>query len=141
MNISSNIVLIPIFHRLALTTNGVALTKSTLDLDTPQVRSLLPRCQGIFLVGLTEAVAAADFEWNVAFFSGFTRDVQPNTPIDIASTNMTAAATQGQRSAEYMTVANFLLESRLQLWWRNPANVTGVKSGIVSGAIGLRVSA
>lgn len=140
MNPASNVVLIPLFFRLPVVTAGVALTKRTLDLDVPKFRSMLPQCTSMFLVGLTEGASAADLEWNVAFWSGFTRDVQVGNPIDIAATNMTAAAVQGQRSADYTVVANFLLDSRLQLWWRNPANSTGVNAGVVSGALGMRLS-
>ena len=140
VNQPSNIVILPLFHRLPLTTAGVALSKRTLDLDVARFRDLLPRCSAIFLMGLTESASPADFEWNVAFWSAFTRDAQIGNPIDIASVAMSAAAPQGQRSAEYTTVANFLLESRLQLWWRNPTNITGVNAGIASGALGLRLS-
>lgn len=132
----SNVILLPLFQRLTLTTNGTQGSKNVLDLNVPQLRTVVAQASALFLIGLTEQAPSADFEWNVAFFSGFDRDHQPATPTDIAATAFTSANPQGQRSADYTTVTNFLLDTRLQLWWRNP-NATGAKSGIVSGAIGV----
>lgn len=139
MAVPSNVVLLPLFQRLALTTNGTQGSKSVLDLNVPQLRTLLSQASALFLVGLTEQAPSTDFEWNVAFYSGFDRDHQPATPTDVAAAAFTSATPQGQRSADYTTVANFLLDTRLQLWWRNP-NATGAKSGIVSAVLGVRLS-
>lgn len=53
----SRITLIPLFRGLAVTTDGTAGSKSYLDLNVPQVRALLPHCEALFLIGLTEGVA------------------------------------------------------------------------------------
>ncbi len=134
---ASNVVLLPLFRRLVLTTTGTALQKSFLDLDVPRVRNVLPRCSAIFLVGLVENVPSTDFEMNVGFLSGFDRDHQPPSPIDIAASPITSVNVQGVRSADYNTTANFFPDTRLQLWWRNPSGITGVKSGQASGILGL----
>jgi hypothetical protein len=140
MATTPNIILIPLLHRLTLTTSGGPLTKASLDLNVPQVRNQLALADGIFVIGLTEGVASADFEWMVAFYSGFDRDHQQATPIDLSATTFTSATVQGVRTPEYTTTTNFLLESRLQLWWRNPSGVSGAKAGIVSAVLGLRMS-
>jgi hypothetical protein len=104
------------------------LSKSTLDLDVPRARYALARCSAIFLIGLVENVPSTDFEFNVSFFSGFDREHQPATPIDVASSAITSANSQGTRSTDYTTVANFLADSRFQVWWRNPWVSTGTRS-------------
>ena len=140
MPVPSNIYYLPLFQRLMLSTGGIALTKSTLDLNIPQVRNALSQAAGIFIIGLTEAPVSTDFEWNVAFYSGFDRDHQQTAPIDINAVNFSAVLPQGQRSVEYTTTTNFLPESRLQLWWRNPTGISGSKSAVVSGILGIRLS-
>ena len=140
MGTTPNIILIPLLQRLTLTTSGGALVKSTLDLNVPQVRNQLALANGIFVVGLTEGVAATDFEWMVAFYSGFDRDHQQTAPIDVSATTFTSATPQGVRTPDYSATTNFLLESRLQLWWRNPSGINGAKAGIVSAVLGIRMS-
>jgi hypothetical protein len=76
----------------------------------------------------------------VAFYSGFDRDHQQTTPIDISATTFTSATPQGVRTPDYSATTNFLLESRLQLWWRNPSGINGAKAGIVSAVLGIRMS-
>ena len=136
----SNVILLPLFRGLAVTTTGVALGKSVLDIDVARVRALLPRCTALFLVGLVENVPSTDLEFNVGFFSAYDRDHHPVSPIDIAATPITSASPQGTRSLDYTTTANFLPDTRLQAWWRNPAGVSGAKSGLISAILGARLS-
>ncbi len=133
-------LLLPLFRRRALVTTGTALQKSFEDLDIPRFRHALPRCTGLFMIGLVENVPSTEFEFNVAFFSGFDRDHQPATPLDIAASAINSSNTQGVRSADYTNVQNFLLDSRLQLWWRNPAGISGVKTGVASAILGQYLS-
>jgi hypothetical protein len=66
-----------------------------LDIAVPQVRNQLARASGTFVIGLREGVASADFEWMVAFYSGFDRDHQQPTAIDSSATTFNSAAVQG----------------------------------------------
>lgn len=130
------VVLLPLFKGLSVTTNGTALAKSYLDLNVPQVKSLLPQAAGLFVIGLTENSQASDFEWNVSFISGFDR-AHEALAIDIGASNLDSAS--GMRTAEYTTTTNFLLESRLQLWWRNKSGVSGVKTAQLSAVLGVHL--
>jgi len=136
----SNIFLLPLFRGFAATTNGGALSKSLLDIDNPRVRTMLPHCAAIFVIGLVENVPAADFEFNLAFFSGVDRDHQPPSPIDIAATPFTSAASQGVRCPDYTAVQNFLQDCRIQAWWRNAAGVNGLRTGLITATLGFRLS-
>ncbi len=137
---ASNVLLVPLFRRLVLTTTGTALQKSVMDIDVPRIRGLLPRCEAIFIFGLVENVPSTDFEFNVAFFSGFDRDHQPATPLDIAATAITSVNVQGVRSLDYNTTPNFFPDTRLQPWWRNPSGISGVKTAQASAILGLKLS-
>lgn len=133
---SSPILLLPLFKGLQVSTNGTAQSKSYMDIYLPQLRNLLPQASGLFLVGLTENSQAGDFEWMVQFISGFDR-VHEASPIDISNTPLDAAS--AMRTAEYTTTANFLLESRLRLWWQNHAGVSGIKSAQLSAVLGVHL--
>ena len=76
MNPSSNIVILPLFHRLPLTTAGVALSKRTLDLDVARFRDMLPRCSAIVdaVVEGREGLSDADLIEPVDL-QNFTREV------------------------------------------------------------------
>lgn len=130
------IILVPLFKGLTVTTNGTALSKSTLDLNVPQVRNLLPQAAGLFIIGLTENSVSTDFDWNVAFISGFDQ-AHPAAAIDIGSSALDSAS--GMRTAEYTTMTNFLLETRLQLWWRNKAGISGAKTAQLSAVLGVHL--
>ena len=133
---TSRLEYIPLFRGLAVTTNGAALSKSLLDLDVPRFRNLLADCESIFLVALTENAIATDFEWNVAFVSGFDRAHEQPSPIDIAAAPFSSTAPNPVRSAPYTDLSKFLLDSRLQPWWRNQAGINGARSGVISCVLG-----
>lgn len=139
MDDDSPILLIPLCRGMSATTNGTALSKSTYDLQVPQLTNLLPRVAGLFVFGVTENVAAADFEWNVAMLIGFDRQHEAPTAVDIASVTFDATLSAGARSAEYTTVSNFMPHCRLQVWWRNKAGITGVKNGTMSAILGVHL--
>lgn len=132
----------PLFKAMPVITNGTALSKSTLDLDVPRFRNLLPRVAGLFLFGLTENAVSTDLEWNVGFISGMDR-AHEAPPIDITTGNVNFDSTllYGARNPEYTTVANFLLESRLQAWWRNKSGISGAKTGAITAMLGVRLVA
>jgi hypothetical protein len=117
-------------------TNGVALSKTTLDLDVPGLNQALLQASGVFLVGLTELAASTDLEWNLALISGADR-AHENAAFDIASNPFNSAAVGGVRSPDYVTLTNFLLESRAQLWWRNPTGITGEKRARITAVLGV----
>ncbi len=136
----SNIVIIPLFRGLVAATNGTPVSPSFLDIDNPRVRALLPHCAGIFLIGLVENVPSTDFEFNVAFFSGFDATHQPASPINIATTPINSGNPQGVRTGEYTQVQNFLPDSRLRASWQNQAGINGIRTGLISAALGCRLS-
>ncbi len=140
MPIHSPIHLVALFKSLQVSTNGASTgddaAKSYLDLQVPQIRNMLPQASGLFVVGLTENAVATDFEWNIQFISGFDR-IHEAAPINIAASNLDSAS--GMRSAEYTTTSNFLLESRLRLWWRNKNGISGVKNAQLSAVLGVHL--
>lgn len=138
MTPNSPIIYLPVFKTMSVTTFGTSLTKSTIDIDLPQFSGMLLRASGIFVMGLTENVAAADFEWNLAFIPGFDRQHE-GTALDIATSPFDSTIPAGVRSAEYTTVAPFLPSSRIQAWWRNKSGVTGVKTAQISAILGIHL--
>ncbi len=131
----------PLFKGMPVATVGTSLTTSVLDIDVPQFRNILPRVTGMFLYGLTENVAAADFEWNVGFISGMDRSHEaPPIDITVGNVNFDSTLPYGARNPEYVTVANFLLESRLQAWWRNKNQISGVKSANITAVLYVRLA-
>lgn len=134
---SSRIQLIPLFKGLALATEDTQGTQTPLELDVPAVRNLLPHCEALFLFALTEGVAANMIDWNVAFYSGFDRNHQPSSPINIASSPLGAPGSS--RTLDYDDVGNFMLDTRLVLWWANKTGVSGVKTPILSAVLGARM--
>jgi hypothetical protein len=103
----------------------------------PAVRNLLPHCEALFLIGLTDGIASGQIDWNVGFFSGFDRGHQNASAFDIAATSFGAPGSS--RSVDYTTTANFLLDSRLQVWWANKTSVSGAKSALLSAVLGARL--
>lgn len=138
LNPTSPIILLPLFKSMSITTVGTSLTKSSVDLNVSQFTNILPRLAGIFVIGLTENVAAADLEWNVNFIPGFDRQHE-GPAIDIASADFDSTLAAGVRSAEYTSVTAFLPSARLQVWWRNKSGVSGVKTAVISGILGIHL--
>lgn len=132
------IIYVPLFRAMNVSTNGTALSKSTIDLEVPSLSELVAQAEGIFVVALTENVASTDIEWNVAFVSGFDRNHE-NSAIDISATTFDSTMTYGVRSAEYTTETNFLLSTRLQVWVRNKAGISGVKAATLSAVLGIHI--
>ena len=133
---SSRTLLIPLFRGLVVTTNGTALSKTTLNLDVPQVRYLLPQCEALFLIGVMEGLAQDLIDWNVGFIPGFDRDHEQASAIDIAATAFTLPSPV--RCPDYNTTTNFLSECRLQLWWRNHVDISGAKTATIGAILGAR---
>ncbi len=130
------VLLFELFKDMPVTTNGVAESATVLNLEVGPFRGILPKAASLALYGLVTEAAAADFEFNVAFVSGFDRNHEmPGSPFNIASAWFDATPTGGSRSSDYTTVANFLPEGRLQATWRNKANVTGVKNARISAVL------
>lgn len=136
--VPSPFIFLTLFRPMAITTIGTSLTKSTVDLDVSQFAGLLPRAAGMYVVGLTENCAAADLEWNIAFIPGFDRQHE-GSAIDIASSTFDSGTPSGVRSAEYTTTTNFLPKGRLQVWWRNKSGISGVKTGLISAILCIRI--
>lgn len=132
------IVYFPLFRALTVSSNGTALSKSTLDLQVPGISEVISQAAGLFIIGLTENVASTDLEWNVAFISGFDRNHEASA-IDINTVTFDSTMTAGARSAEYTTTSNFLPSTRLQVWWRNKAGISGVKTATLSGVLGVHI--
>lgn len=134
----SSILLFPLFQDREFITNGEALSESSLDLDVAKFRTILPRCAGLFLIVNTQGLPGSTYmEWNVGFYTGFDRNREKGTRYDIAATSFSANG--AERSVEYTTTANFLLESRPQAWWRNKAGISGVYSCRASAVLGARL--
>lgn len=133
------IILVPLFQDLLLTTNGTPLSKLVMDLKVPRFTNLLPQSQAMFLITDTGGLPSSGVvQWNVAFHSGFDRNHEKSGgPFDIAAAPLNIDG--AFRSAEYTTTANFLLESRLQLWWQNDSGVNGPKTFRASAVLGLRM--
>lgn len=138
MSTFSRVILIPLFRDMSVATNGSPLSKTTLDLDVPRVRELLPHAEAIFLIVNTGGLpTAAVVDWNVAFISGFGREHVPPSAVDISSSAFDVDG--AKRSAEYTTLTNFLPDTRLQAWWRNASGVNGPKSAALSAILGVRL--
>lgn len=143
----SPIIMLELFRGMRLSTNGLTGTgvpgapRTTLALNVPKFKSLLPYCAGMTLHVLTEDVTAANIvDWNIAFSSGFNRDTEiVGGPFDIGSSAFSAVGSA--RSSENTTSTNWTLESRLFLWWQNHNGVTGVNVATVSAALALRMVA
>lgn len=135
---SKPITYLPLFRAMIVSTNGTALSKTTIDLQIPRVSELFAQAAGVFVEALTENVASTDIEWNIAFISGFDR-AHENSAIDISSSTFDSTMTYGVRSAEYTTTSNFLLSTRLQMWIRNKTGISGVKTATLSGVLGVHV--
>lgn len=124
----TKIILIPLFRRVQLFTNGTT-TPVWIDIPNERFRGILPFAVGLTLYTLTEgANATIDCEWNVGFWSGFDRDHGQAAIIPIAASWL---ATNGSiKAAAYTTTANFNLnlESRLQAGARNRATVSGLQT-------------
>ena len=132
------LILIPLFKGLNATTNGTpggGGASTTMDLDVPAVRSLLPRCDALFLLALTEGIPANTIEWNIPFFSGFDRNNQPTTGVNIAATNL-GIAIGSARSVDFTDKSKFNLDTRVQLWYQNMAGVSGAKNMTLSAVLG-----
>lgn len=74
-------------------------------------------------------------DWDVAFNSGFDRNHELSQFIDIAATPISIPGPI--RTPDYTTTSNFLLECRLQLWWRNHVGVSG-PTAVLSAVLGAR---
>ena len=133
-----NFAWFPLFTGLMVTTNGAALSPSTLGIPLPQLSRALQQSRGLCIVGLTELVAGADFEWNIGLISGFTRNNE-NARFNIATANFNATALGGVRSPELVDLTKLLLESRLQLWYQNAAGVNGPRTARISAVLGSRL--
>ncbi len=139
----SAIILIPIVVAFRIVTNGVqggqAGDTTTLTLDVPKFRNLLPRCAGLRVYGLIEGVATNIITFNLAFFSGLNRDNEiPGGPFNIAAAGLSAAGSS--RSAENNTDTNWHLDSRLVLTYGNYNGVTGVNSARISAVLAARLA-
>lgn len=131
----SRIEIFPLFKNLQITTNGVAGSKSYLDIDVPGIRHALPHCEALWLITLMEGVAVDIVDWNITCFSGIDRTHEP-AGFDISVPDLTAPVSA--RSADYATTSTFQLDSRLQLWYANHAGVSGAKSPSLTAVLGAR---
>lgn len=125
----SRIIIIPLLKRHKASTDGTT-GNVDYDLDVPEFTNLLPYAESLTLLSLTEGAPGTDFEWNIGFLSGFDRTHQGNfTAISPSNINTNGSA----RSSVYNTIANFNLDSRLQL--RVKGATSGVKSATVSAVL------
>lgn len=136
----SRVMLFPLFKDLAVQTNGTALSKTSMDIDIPGLRALLPYAEALFLITSTDGLATTGIaEWNVAFASGFDKSREPFPSADISSSVFNIDGPK--RCVDYTTVTNFLLESRLTVWWQNATGVSGVKKFEIGAVLGVRLYA
>ena len=135
---STPIVYFPLFRAMVVTSNGTALSKSTLDLQITGISEAFAQAQGVFVIGLTENVANTDIEWNLSFISGFDR-LHEAAAIDINVVTFDSTMGAGARSADYTTATNFLPSTRLQVWWRNKTGISGMKTAHLSGILGVHL--
>lgn len=137
--LNSRILLFPLFKDLAVATTGTALEKTTMPLDVTGFRNLLPHAEAVFLLTHTDGLATPDvMEWNVTCFSGFQEEFQPFPSFDVAPSDIDLDG--HKRWSDYTTTANFNLDSRLVLWWRNASGVSGVKRATIGAALGVRTA-
>ena len=131
----ARVLLLPLFRDLRLTTDGAALDATPLvqDLDIPGFVGLLPQCESIWLITLTEG-RTSGFQWNVVLRSGFTRQWE-SSAIKLGPSLTTNINTNGSVvHTPYSTVTSFSLESRLQLTWNN-TTAGAFDSGRVSAVL------
>jgi hypothetical protein len=134
----SRVVIFPLFKDLTITSNGSPGSKTTLDLDVPGIRNLLPQAEALFLITSTVGLATTGImEWNVTCYSGFDRSNQPLPAFDISGSVFNVDGSK--RSSDYTATATFMLDSRLQLWWQNFTGVTGPRTAVIGAALGVRL--
>ena len=140
----SKIILIPLFKALNIATNGVqggtSGDESTLDLNLPAFRNLLPHAEGITIYfSMTgRPLANTNLEWSIFLISGFDRDHEYPTPVNLLGANTFVNVNGSGRSTEYVNPANFLLESRLQLQYQNASGISGVNTASASAVAAVR---
>ena len=128
---SSRLILIPVLKEFRISTDTTA-NAFTLDLNVEAFRHVLPHASElIFFYNMIGAVDA-NLLWNLTVIPGFDRQYEAAS-FNLSASDITA---NGPGRVSYTTVANFLLEGRFRLTWKN--NGTGTqRTALVSAAVGV----
>ena len=119
-----------------LVTNGAAQSPTTLDLDVPRLRPVLPHAESLTLLSNTEGLQTG-FQWDVQLVPGFDRNHELAAFQLVGGGHITANGPL--RHGAIGTNANFLPEVRAQLWCQNGAGVTGATSALVSAVLAVQL--
>jgi hypothetical protein len=131
----SRVVIIPLLTRFVARTEGTA-NAQFLDLEVPELVNLLPHAEDVTLYTLTEQ-RTPNHEWNIALRSGYTRTFENSNPVYLGPA-LHIVTNGSVRHPPNSTLANFQLESRVQLMTKNATGVTTFESAVVSATLAVR---
>lgn len=134
----SNVVVVPLGDALPLFVDSTS-TYKVLDLNTPQLRNLLPHAGGITLEVLLDDVATYEIDWNIDAYPGWDRDHElaavPFFGSGASPTDQSLTGPQLLAVTNVNPASHYMQHIRLVLKWRLHTGVSVPKQAAWSSRL------